>query len=213
MGAPGVPPGARLGARAEGRDVLLQTRNAVPWSRRVSRPTRSSPSSSGLKLKILNLRSFYLKLEHDWLCLAMCRESQSAKSVDMKRDREPEGGREGVCHRAAGAGGADQYAQSSGSLSAVSAAIDAALGADAKADSGGLSDSEVLDLSVKFHNPGYANVPRFSFRDFLAQSVAKKDLASVLQNRRRRRRSTPTRPPRPSTTRPATRSSRRASPC
>jgi len=81
-----------------------------------------------------------------------------------------------------------QYASGSGSLKAVSAAIDAALGADANADSGALSDSEILDLSVKYHNSRHADVARFSFRDFLNQSVLKKDLASVLLNRRQVRR-------------------------
>jgi len=79
------------------------------------------------------------------------------------------------------------YASGNGSLTAVSAAIDAALGAEAKGD-GALSDSEILDLSVKYHNSRYADVARFSFRDFLSQSVTKKDLASVLQNRRQVRR-------------------------
>ena len=60
----------------------------------------------------------------------------------------------------------------------MSAAIDAALrwAPTPKADEGALSDSVFLGLSVKY-------VARFIFRDFLAQSVTKKDLASVLQNR------------------------------
>jgi len=78
------------------------------------------------------------------------------------------------------------YATGSGSLSAVNSALDAALGASASASDlgGALSDSEILDLSVKYHNSRYGDVARFSLRDFLTQSVASKDLASVLANRR-----------------------------
>ena len=68
-----------------------------------------------------------------------------------------------------------QYTKRSGSLSAMSAAIGAALAADAKADADALIDSVFVEL--------FKYVARFSFRDFLAQSVATKDLVAVLQNR------------------------------
>eukprot|EP00484_Ammonia_sp_Unknown_P000888 CAMPEP_0197020296 /NCGR_PEP_ID=MMETSP1384-20130603/1075_1 /TAXON_ID=29189 /ORGANISM="Ammonia sp." /LENGTH=635 /DNA_ID=CAMNT_0042447899 /DNA_START=13 /DNA_END=1920 /DNA_ORIENTATION=+ len=77
------------------------------------------------------------------------------------------------------------YASGSGSLSDVDAAIDATLNSkNASADTSGLDDSEILSLSVKYHNARQGNLSTFNFEDFLAQCAQKKDIKSMLENRR-----------------------------
>ena len=73
---------------------------------------------------------------------------------------------------------------SGGSLSDVDRAIDATLGGNSKSDLSGLSDSEILDLSVKYHNARYGSVANFNLKDFLLHCSSQKDMASVLANRR-----------------------------
>jgi len=77
------------------------------------------------------------------------------------------------------------YASGSGSLSALDAAIDATLGAaDASADLSALSDGEILDISVKYHNARYADANNWNFGNFLLKSKADKDAKAMLVNRR-----------------------------
>jgi len=73
---------------------------------------------------------------------------------------------------------------SGGSLSDVDRAIEDTLRPSANADVGGLSDSEILDLSVKYHNSKRSKVQNYNFRQFLTNCAAKKDMATVLENQR-----------------------------
>ena len=76
------------------------------------------------------------------------------------------------------------YASGSGSLSSIDDAINNTLGANCSADTSGLDDTQILEMSVKYHNSKYADVANFNFRDFLAQAATKSDFQSVLSNRR-----------------------------
>jgi len=71
-----------------------------------------------------------------------------------------------------------------GSLDAVDRAIDDTLSPSTSADVGGLSDAEILDLSVKYHNAKMARTENLNFSQFLTQCATKKDMATVLQNQR-----------------------------
>ena len=76
------------------------------------------------------------------------------------------------------------YASGSGSLSDVDAAIDGALSSNPSADTAALSDDEILDISVKYHNARYADVANWNFENFLANTNLEKDAQAVLNNRR-----------------------------
>jgi len=76
------------------------------------------------------------------------------------------------------------YASGSGSLSAIDAAIDSTLRCDASADLSALSDSEILDISVKYHNARYADESNWNFGSFLAKCKLDKDAKAILTNRR-----------------------------
>ena len=76
------------------------------------------------------------------------------------------------------------YASGSGSLSDIDRAIDQTLNSNATADTSSLSDEEILDLSVKYHNSKYSNPANFNFRDFLKQAQDKRDASTILENRR-----------------------------
>eukprot|EP01083_Nonionella_stella_P098073 275688_1 len=76
------------------------------------------------------------------------------------------------------------YCEGKGSLSDIDSAIDAALSSDASADLGGLSDEEILDISVKCHNSRTYNLNTYNFADLLSNSTQKRDLQSMLENKR-----------------------------
>merc|ERR1712113_754030 len=76
------------------------------------------------------------------------------------------------------------YAAGKCSLNDVNQAIDQTLNSNASADLNPLSDTEIMDISVKYHNSRYASVENYNFSDFLLNSTTKKDAASILENRR-----------------------------
>jgi len=73
---------------------------------------------------------------------------------------------------------------SGGSLSSVESAIEETLKPSCTADIGGVTDSEILDLSVKYHNSKYSKIENFNFKQFLTNCAAKKDMATMLSNQR-----------------------------
>jgi len=73
---------------------------------------------------------------------------------------------------------------SGGSLSLVESAIEETLKPSCTADIGGVTDSEILDLSVKYHNSKYSKIENFNFKQFLTNCAAKKDMATMLANQR-----------------------------
>lgn len=73
---------------------------------------------------------------------------------------------------------------SGGSLSEVERAIEDTLKPSTTADTSALSDPEIMDLSVKYHNSKYSKIENFNFRQFLSNCGTKKDMAWVLSNQR-----------------------------
>ena len=76
------------------------------------------------------------------------------------------------------------YASGSGSLSSIDDAINSTLGANTSTDTSGMDDTEILDISVKYHNSRYSSVENYNFGDFLFQASIHKDFESILSNRR-----------------------------
>eukprot|EP01084_Bolivina_argentea_P039016 72111_1 len=76
------------------------------------------------------------------------------------------------------------YASGSGTLNDIDSAIQSSLSPNLTSDLSAFTDSEILDISVKWHNARTADVATYNFADFLFAAAQKRDLGSKLSNRR-----------------------------